>query len=156
MMLVRASPHRLRRVSRPTLAAHQHRYASQISLNLSIKTPPGSEHVMYPFDQLELNRFNTAAQVSESPAFDGQREIALRTAREVVVDAQPGDGATFDGNRVWQLRRGSDDASLPCARRRRRARHLRLMRAPIHVDLPHPGMPAAQTLAHDHIPHAYP
>ncbi len=72
----------------PNPALHKDRYPSQISVGLSIQIPAGSQLVMYPFDHLELNPFNTAAELYNSLAPEQKPEIVMRSAREVVIDDQ--------------------------------------------------------------------
>jgi hypothetical protein len=94
----------------PEPAPHKDRYASQISVGLSIQIPAGSQLVMYPFDHLELNPFNTAADLYDSLPAHEKPEVVTRSAREVVIDDQPGDVVVFYGNRTWHLRRNSADS----------------------------------------------
>jgi hypothetical protein len=91
----------------PNPVPHKDRYASQISVGLSIQIPTGSQLVLYPFDHLELNPFNTAAELYDSLPADQKPEIVMRSAREVVIDDRPGDVVAFHGNKTWHLRRNS-------------------------------------------------
>jgi len=94
----------------PNPAAHKDRYPSQVSVGLSIQIPADSQLVMYPFDHLELNPFNTAAELYDSLAPEQKPEIVMRSAREVVIDDQDGDVVAFYGNTTWHLRRNSADS----------------------------------------------
>jgi len=91
----------------PDPVPHKDRYASQISVGLSIEIPAASQLVLYPYDHLELNPFNTATELYESLAADEKPEIVMRSARQVVIDDQPGDIVAFHGNKTWHLRRNS-------------------------------------------------
>jgi hypothetical protein len=94
----------------PDPAPHKDRYPSQISVGLSIQIPADSQLVMYPFDHLELNPFNTAAELYESLPPEQKPEIVMRSAREVVIDDHDGDVVAFYGNKTWHLRRNSADS----------------------------------------------
>lgn len=91
----------------PEPAPHKDRYASQISVGLSIEIPAGSQLVVYPYDHLELNPFNTAADLYDSLPDHEKPEVVVRSAREVVIDDRPGDVVVFHGNCTWHLRRNS-------------------------------------------------
>ncbi len=91
----------------PEPAPHKDRYASQVSVGLSVQIPAESQLVIYPFEHLELNPFNTAAELYDSLSADEKPEIVMRSARQVVIDDQPGDVVAFHGNRIWHLRRNS-------------------------------------------------
>jgi hypothetical protein len=94
----------------PDPVPHKDRYPSQISVGLSIQIPAESQLVLYPFDHLELNPFNTAAELYDSLPADEKPETVMRSAREVVIDDQPGDVVAFHGNKTWHLRRNSADS----------------------------------------------
>ena len=94
----------------PEPAPHKDRYASQISVGLSIDIPAGSQLVIYPYDHLELNPFNTAADLYDSLPAHEKPEVVVRSAREVVIDDRPGDVVVFHGNCTWHLRRNSADS----------------------------------------------
>lgn len=94
----------------PEPAPHKDRYASQISVGLSIQIPAESQLVLYPYDHLEINPFNTAAELYGSLPAEEKPEVVMRSAREVVIDDQAGDVVVFHGNRVWHLRRNSADS----------------------------------------------
>lgn len=76
-------------------------------LGVSIQIPAASQLVMYPFDHLELNPFNRAAELYDSLAPGEKPEIVMRTAREVVVDDHDGDVVAFYGKTTRHLRRSS-------------------------------------------------
>jgi hypothetical protein len=91
----------------PDPAPHKDRYPSQISLGVSIQIPAAAQLVMYPFDHLELNPFDTSAELYDSLAPERKPEIVMRSAREVVIDDHDGDVVVFYGNKTWHLRRCS-------------------------------------------------
>jgi hypothetical protein len=86
----------------PNPQPHKDRYASQVSVGLSVSVPPGSRLVLYPHDDVWVNPYNTAARLrasmTESPA------ERVRHARKVVIEDKPGDVLIFKGNAIWHLR----------------------------------------------------
>jgi hypothetical protein len=90
---------------------HKDRYASQVSVGLSIDIPENSRLVLYPKDHTEVNPFNVSAAYLESLGADERPEIALRDANEVVIDDQPGDVMMFRGNAIWHMRRNAANAT---------------------------------------------
>ena len=89
----------------PEPTAHKDRYSSQISVGLSIDTPPGSKVVLYPQDDREVNPFNVSGALIGSLPPERHPDQALRGAREVEIDDRPGDVIAFPGSSVWHLRR---------------------------------------------------
>jgi len=90
----------------PDPAAHKDRFASQISMGLSLDVPPGSHLVLYPNTENWVNPFlNTALRDSLEP--DQLPEVVLVGAPEVRIDDQPGDVIIFQGSAFWHLRRNS-------------------------------------------------
>ena len=89
----------------PEPTAHKDRYSSQISVGLSIDTPPGSKVVLYPEDDRDVNPFNVSGALIRSLPPERHPDQALRGAREVEIDDRPGDVVAFPGSSVWHLRR---------------------------------------------------
>lgn len=89
----------------PEPAAHKDRFPSQVSVGLSIAIPEESRLVLYPYDHLELNRFNTSAGLRQSLQPDQLPEVVLRDAREVEIDDRDRDVVAFHGSTTWHLRR---------------------------------------------------
>jgi hypothetical protein len=91
----------------PEPHAHKDRFASQVSIGLSIDIPAESRLILYPFDDVSVNPFNisTAFRLSLDP--EQRPERVLTGAREVAIDDAGGDVVMFPGNAVWHLRRKS-------------------------------------------------
>lgn len=90
----------------PFPGAHKDRFASQVSMGLSLEVPEGSYLVLYPDDDVWENPFlNTALRDSLEP--DQVPEVALQGAREVEIHDRPGDVIVFRGSAFWHLRRHS-------------------------------------------------
>jgi hypothetical protein len=96
----------------PEPTAHKDRYSSQISVGLSIDTPPGSKVVLYPEDDREVNPFNVSGALIGSLPPERHPDEALRGAREVEIDDRPGDVVAFPGSSVWHLRRNPAGAVI--------------------------------------------
>jgi hypothetical protein len=94
----------------PEPPAHKDRYASQVSVGLSIDIPADSELVLYPFDDVSVNPFNISAAYRQSLDPDERPERRLVGAQEVVMDDSGGDVVMFPGHSVWHLRRRSAGA----------------------------------------------
>ena len=90
--------------------AHKDRYASQVSVGLSIEVPEGSELVVYPYDETEWNPYNISADYLQSLPPERRPEQALQGAREVVIQDAPGDVMMFHGARMWHFRRNPANA----------------------------------------------
>lgn len=90
----------------PDPVAHKDRFASQVSMGLSLEVPEGSHLVLYPEDDVWENPFlNTALRDSLEP--DRLPEVVLQGAREVAIHDRPGDVIVFRGSAMWHLRRRS-------------------------------------------------
>jgi len=87
--------------------AHKDRFASQVSIGLSIDIPAGSRLVLYPSEHRETNPFNISAALRESLDPEQLPENLLRSARAEVIDDGPGDVVMFPGSGMWHYRRNA-------------------------------------------------
>jgi hypothetical protein len=92
----------------PRPSAHKDRFASQISVGLSVHVPEGSHLVMYPDDERDPNPYLSGAHhasldLHESP------DVVLANAREVEIHDRAGDVIFFHGASTWHLRRNAAD-----------------------------------------------
>jgi hypothetical protein len=94
----------------PNPLPHKDRFASQISLGFSIDIPAESKLVLYPFEHREVNPFNSSLALRASLRPDQLPEEVVRTAREIVLDDEPGDVVAFYGSTTWHLRRAAAGA----------------------------------------------
>jgi hypothetical protein len=92
----------------PWPTAHKDRFASQISVGLSVEVPEGSHLVLYPDDEREPNPYLSGAH-SSSLDPDEVPEVTMAGAREVEIHDQPGDVILFHGSSTWHLRRNAAD-----------------------------------------------
>jgi len=84
--------------------AHKDRFASQISVGLSVHVREGSKLVLYPYDECEVNPFNTSVQLRASLSPDRYPEPRLKSARRVEILDQARDVIIFRGHKFWHLR----------------------------------------------------
>lgn len=95
----------------PDPPAHKDRFASLISVGLSIEVPSDSRLLLYPHVHREVNRFlTTAHRASLGP--DELPEVVLRDEEPVEIADGPGDVVVFYGSSIWHLRRRSANAAL--------------------------------------------
>jgi hypothetical protein len=81
------------------------RYASQVSIGVSIEVPDQSRLTLYPDDELDVNPLNVSAAYLEGLPPERRPEEALRGIEPVELFDQPGDVMMFAGNAVWHARR---------------------------------------------------
>lgn len=89
----------------PEPIPHKDRYASQVSIGLSIKVPEDSRLTLYPDHELDVNPLNVSAAYLESLAPERRPEEALRGIDPVELYDAAGDVMMFAGNAVWHARR---------------------------------------------------
>jgi len=95
----------------PEPHAHKDRFASQVSIGLSIDIPEESRLILYSFDDVSVNPFNISSAFRLSLDPEQRPETALVGAREVEIDDAGGDLVMFPGNAVWHLRRKAAERS---------------------------------------------
>jgi len=88
----------------PEPHAHKDRFASEISVGVSVHVQEGSTLVLYPYDDNGVNPFNTSVGLRASFSKDQYPEPALKKARRVEVKDAPGDVIMFRGHSIWHLR----------------------------------------------------
>ena len=91
--------------------AHKDRFASQVSVGLSIDIPEDSYLVLYPHTDVSVNPYNVSPQLLASLEPDQRPEVVLADAPEIRIDDQPGDVVMFPGSAVWHLRRFAANAT---------------------------------------------
>src|SRR5438067_389013 len=67
--------------ARPEPDAHKDRFASEISVGIAIRVQPGSTLVLYPYDEVGVNPFNSSAELYASLSSTEHPRVALRSAR---------------------------------------------------------------------------
>jgi hypothetical protein len=91
--------------------AHKDRFASQVSVGLSIDIPVDSALVLYPHDHRETNPFNISAALRQSLDEEQLPENILPDAHAEVIEDSPGDVVMFPGSAMWHLRRNAARAT---------------------------------------------
>jgi hypothetical protein len=91
--------------------AHKDRFASQVSVGLSIDIPEDSYLVLYPHTDVSVNPYNVSPQLLASLEPHERPEVVLADAPEIRIDDQPGDVVMFPGSAVWHLRRHAANAT---------------------------------------------
>jgi hypothetical protein len=84
---------------------HKDRFASQISVGLSVHVKPGSTLVLYPYELTETNPFNTSVQLRASLSPERYPEPVLKKARAIAIEDAARDLIMFRGHSFWHLRR---------------------------------------------------
>jgi hypothetical protein len=85
--------------------AHKDRFASQVSVGLSIDITEGSYLVLYPHTDVSVNPYNVSPQLLASLEPHERPEVVLENAPEIRIEDQPGDVVMFRGSAMWHLRR---------------------------------------------------
>ncbi len=88
----------------PEPNAHKDRFASQISVGLSVHVKEGSTLVLYPHDELEVNPFNASSLLRTALSTDRWPEPRLKSCRRVEIKDEAGDVIMFRGHSTWHLR----------------------------------------------------
>ena len=94
----------------PDPPAHKDRYASVVSMGLSIDIPTDSRLILYPFDDVGVNPFNVSSDFRNSLDPHERPEVILENAREVEIDDDGGDVIMFRGSAFWHKRRNAAGA----------------------------------------------
>lgn len=84
--------------------AHKDRFASQISVGISVHVREGSTLVLYPYDDTAVNPFNASTLLRASLSPDRYPEPTLKRARRVEINDAAGDVIIFRGHQFWHLR----------------------------------------------------
>ena len=91
--------------------AHKDRFASQVSVGLSIDIPEGSYLVLYPHTDVSVNPYNVSPQLLASLEAHQRPEVVLENAPEIRITDKPGDVVMFRGSAMWHLRRFAANAT---------------------------------------------
>ncbi|HZK79671.1 MAG TPA: hypothetical protein VFC46_01355 [Humisphaera sp.] len=84
--------------------AHKDRYASEYSVGMSVHVREGSTLVLYPYEERDVNPFNTSQQMRSSLSPDRYPEPALKRARRIEIKDAARDVIIFRGHSMWHLR----------------------------------------------------
>jgi hypothetical protein len=84
--------------------AHKDRFASEISVGLSVHVKEGSTLVLFPYDELDTNPFNTSVQLRASLSPERYPEPRLKQAKRAEIKDAARDVIIFRGHKFWHLR----------------------------------------------------
>jgi hypothetical protein len=90
---------------------HKDRFASQISVGLSIDIPAGSKLFLYPENDVSVNPYNVSPQFLASLEPHQRPEVVLEGAPCVEIEDRPGDVGMFRGSAMWHGRRNAANAT---------------------------------------------
>src|SRR5262249_9177152 len=85
-------------------SAHKDRYASEFSVGLSVHVKEGSTLVLYPYDELDINPFNTSVALRASLSPDRYPEHKLKAGKRIEIKDSARDVIVFRGHKIWHLR----------------------------------------------------
>jgi hypothetical protein len=88
----------------PHPLAHKDRYGSEVSVGFSVTVPETSKLVLYPYDDVSINPYDSSAELRTSLAPEALPEVTLKNARRVELSDTAGDVVMFRGNAIWHLR----------------------------------------------------
>ena len=94
----------------PDVPAHKDRFASLVSVGLSIHIPPESRLLLYPDIDRGPNPYNVSGSLRERLEPDQLPEVVLREAQPVEIADQAGDVTMFAGSDIWHVRRNQAGA----------------------------------------------
>lgn len=95
----------------PRPLAHKDRYASQISVGLTLHVGEDSHVVLWPSDERQVNQHLTTGLRDSLTAVERPEERVDDSTAVVLRDA-PGDVLVFHGSSTWHLRRNSASTTL--------------------------------------------
>lgn len=95
----------------PAPLAHKDRYASEVSVGLTLAVGPDSHVVLWPDQDRTVNPHLTA-DLRDSLRADQVPEARLREQDAVRLHDAPGDVLVFPGSSTWHLRRNSAGTTL--------------------------------------------
>jgi hypothetical protein len=92
------------RNANPHPLPHKDRYGSEVSVGFSVTVPEASKLVLYLYDDVSVNLFDSSAELRASLTPEMLPEIKLKNARRVELSDSSGDVVMFRGNAIWHLR----------------------------------------------------
>jgi hypothetical protein len=90
---------------------HKDRFASQVSVGLSIDIPEGSKLFLYPEDDVSVNPYNVSPQFLASLEPHQRPEVVLKDVEALEIEDRSGDVVMFRGSAMWHGRRNAANAT---------------------------------------------
>lgn len=83
---------------------HKDRHGTQLSIGIPLEVTSESRLILYPYDELGENTFDSYDDFLASLSEAERPENALRDIEPVVIDTRPGDLIVFWGSTIWHER----------------------------------------------------
>lgn len=90
--------------ARPDPPPHKDRRASQVAVGIPILSPPASRLILYPYDEVGENVYDSYDQFLRALPADRRPEVALKDVAPVEIEARPGDMIAFRGSSIFHER----------------------------------------------------
>jgi len=91
-------------------APHKDRFASQVSMGLSITIPENSYLVLYPFTDRGRTPFNISTHMRKELPLEERPENIVKNAERVEIHDAGGDVVMFEGSAIWHVRHNASNA----------------------------------------------
>jgi hypothetical protein len=91
-------------------APHKDRFASQISMGLSITIPENSYLVLYPFTDRGRTPFNISTHMRKELPLEERPENIVKNAERIEIHDADGDVIMFEGSAIWHVRHNASNA----------------------------------------------
>ena len=91
-------------------APHKDRFASQVSMGLSITIPENSYLVLYPFTDRGRTPFNISTHMRKELPLEERPENIVQGAERVEIHDTGGDVVMFEGSAIWHVRHNASNA----------------------------------------------
>ena len=89
---------------------HKDRFASQVSMGLSITIPEGSYLVLYPHTDRGRTPFNVSTHMRKEIPLEERPENIVKGAERVEIHDADGDVVMFEGSAIWHVRHNAANA----------------------------------------------
>jgi hypothetical protein len=91
-------------------APHKDRFASQVSMGLSIAIPDNSYLVLYPWTDRGRTPFNISTHMRKELPLEERPENIVKGAKRLEVHDSDGDVIMFEGSAIWHVRHNAANA----------------------------------------------
>ena len=91
-------------------APHKDRFASQVSMGLSITIPENSYLVLYPWTDRGRTPFNISTHMRKELPLEERPENIVKGAERVEIHDAGGDVVMFEGSAIWHVRHNASNA----------------------------------------------
>jgi hypothetical protein len=88
----------------PDPLAHKDRFASEFAVGFAVRVAPESTLALYPYDERDVNPFNSSTELRASLRPEWLPEKPLKSAQRVDIKDAARDVIIFRGHSMWHLR----------------------------------------------------